>query len=138
MKQFNDEILESLVNHFYSNRFALVGYVVHKLLNKDVDCSDIPMSVNKMTVFGYFLSTYPTLIKAMESVDEYDLVSRLKIINIIKIMKHITLSKWTNKEKNKLNYDKKVYKNYGLYKSIVGDATKGSGNVCVGVKTRSK
>jgi hypothetical protein len=139
MKQLNNEILESLVNHFYSHRFVLVGHVAHKLMDKGVDCSGIPIHMNKMTVFGYFTRHYPTLITAMENVDEYDLINRLKVINIIKIMKPIvgTTSKWA-KEKNEIKYGKKVYRNYGLYKSIVNNATKGSNNVCVGVKTRSK
>jgi len=137
MKQFNDEILDSLVNHFYSKRFVLVGHVVHKLLDKGVDCFEIPMFVNKMTVFGYFLSSYPTLIKTMESVDEYDLVSRLKVLNLVKKTPPVFIKKWKSEEKNKFNYDKTVYKNYGLYKEIVSNATKGSSNVCVGFKTRS-
>ncbi len=137
MKVLSDEILTSIVNHFYTKRFCLIGHVIHKLIDKGIDCTGIPTSLNRMTVFGFFASKYPTLIKAMEGVDEYDLVNRLKVLNLIKKTPPALTKKWQSKEKNKLNHDKDVYKNYCAYKVILRDTPK-SHNVCAGARVRVK
>jgi hypothetical protein len=140
MNKLDPDITEALVNQFYSNRFFLVGFVVYKLLAKGVDCSCIPYSLSKMTVYGYFLSSFPKLIHAMEGVDEYDLVDRLKVINLIKKTTPLKSIKWYKKDKYELKYDQKSYGNYAMYKSIVSNAVKDTGkvSVCAGFKVRVK
>ena len=135
--KFKDEILEALVNSFYSNRWFLVGHTIHKLVDKGIDCYEVSLTINGMTVFGFFLSSYPTLIKTMESIDEYDLLNRLKMLNIIKNTTPIRIKKWKIKEKNKLTYDNNVYKASSTYREMIRNSSK-SKMVSVGVKVRTK
>ena len=73
----------------------------------------------------------------MESIDEYDLLNRLKMLNIIKNTTPIRIKKWKIKEKNKLTYDNNVYKASSTYREMIRNSSK-SKMVSVGVKVRTK
>ena len=133
----NDKILEALFNSFYSNRFYLVGHTIRKLIDKGIDCSSIPHTLNGMTIFGFFISTYPTLLTTMEKIDEYDLISRVKMFTLIKKTKPVMCKKWNAKDKNNLNCTAKIYSASVSYREIMRNAKKSS-SVCSGVKVRYK
>ena len=137
MKKTNDELLFLLFNNFYSNRFFLVGYVVHKATDKGIDCSKFSRSLCKMTVFGYFLAVYPTLINAMEKIDECDLYARLKMFNFIKKTTPTPIKKWRKKDKANIDYSSKIHKTSLIYRAIMANSKK-SNLVCIGTKLRTK
>lgn len=137
MKEINNEVLSMLFNHFYSNRWHLVGHVVRNAMKKGIDCSEFPRSLTKMTVYGFFISTYPTLLPTMEKIDEYDLLTRLKMFNLIKKTIPLQAKKWSSNEKSKLNYDKKTFNSFSSNMAIISNSKK-SNNVAVGVKVRVK
>lgn len=137
MKEINNEVLSMLFNHFYSNRWHLVGHVVRNAMKKGINCSEFPRSLTKMTVYGFFISKYPTLLPTMEKIDEYDLLTRLKMFNLIKKTIPLQAKKWVSDEKLKLNYDRKKFKSFSSNMAIISNSKK-SNNVAVGVKVRVK
>jgi hypothetical protein len=137
MANMSKELLTMLFNHFYSCRWHLVGHVIRKAAERGIDCSNIPKTLNGKTIYGFFISTYPTLCPTMEKIDEYDLVTRLKMLNLVKKTVPVHNKKWEPNEKRRIIYNKHRYENYMSYKTIMSDAKK-STQVCAGVKVKVK
>jgi hypothetical protein len=137
MAKINKDLLTMLFNHFYSNRWHLVGHVVRKAIEREIDCKDFPRTYNQMTIHGFFISNYPTLFSTMEKIDEYDLVTRLKMLNLIKKTTPTRTQKWDPTDKSRIHYGRHRYKNYVNYKEIMSNADK-STRICAGVKLVTK
>jgi hypothetical protein len=129
-----------LVNKFYTNRFAMTGHAYFSFIEKYPKYVDefnlvrrskyrrrFPCrSQNQMTIYGYFISTYPSLKKLMEETDEFDLLSRLKIISLVLKTKPMATKKHTRKEYNENAGNMKNYKVSRLKNEIYHEKRKAS------------
>jgi hypothetical protein len=82
-----------LTNQFFVNRFDTMTQCRNRFLsklNKNLTFDDMtnmkhypkPWDSN-MTVFGYLTAYYPSIAISLEKTDEYDLITRLKIVKLL-------------------------------------------------------
>ena len=133
MKKINDEILTAIFNSFYSRRFTMVGYTVRRLIDDGVNCREMPSVVMPMTVFGFFISKYPSLLPAMEKIDEFDLISRAKMLDIVKKTTPLSVTKRKKADIKELDKSKEEYANYSKYRGVVANGRKSRSVAVFGV-----
>ncbi len=133
MSKINEELLTALFNSFYSRRFSYVGETVAMLSKKGIETGYIGKTLFKMTVFGFFISSYPTLIKTMEGIEEYDLISRAKMLEILKKTTPVRTKKRTDKEVNELATSHAKFRHDAMYRSILKNGSKSNSVSIFGV-----
>jgi hypothetical protein len=114
-----------LTNQFFVNRFDTMTQCRNRFLsklNKNLTFDDMtnmkhypkPWDSN-MTVFGYLTAYYPSIAIILEKTDEYDLITRFKIVKLLlKLNKAVQPTSKRKKERYKITRDLKKYQAFAI------------------------
>jgi hypothetical protein len=140
-KELNELWVSHLTNQFFLNRFSMVIQCQFRFLSKlhrklTVDemrsMKHYPHKWDgNMTVFGYLTAFYPHIAISLEKTDEYDLITRLKLVKLLLKLNKVVPSKLKRKkeraeikddlkEYQAVCIEKVAYKQYRLDASIHG------------------
>lgn len=104
LKEINQQWCRFLITSFYSKKFWIMrdlSSYFESTLNYPITWDQrhyikfypVCLSVRKMTLYGFLVSTIPNILKYLENTDEFDLDRRLKIYKLLLVTKKVEIRK---------------------------------------------